>query len=452
MADHARSDDPAVQAQLDRFAQLSLGRDILGLERIALLLEAIGNPHLKLPPVLHVAGTNGKGSTCAFLRAAIEGAGLTAHAYTSPHLVRFNERIRVAGSLIEDAPLASVLAEVLDAAEATDIGPSFFEATTAAAFLAFSRTPADAAIIEVGLGGRLDATNIIPAPIVTGIAQLGLDHEAFLLDPDNGPDYPPLERIGFEKASIAKSGAPLVTMAYPKAVAARVAEVAVSVGAPLVAQAQGWDCAAQQGQLHYSDTHGALALPLPHLPGQHQCTNAGLAIAMLRHQSVLNIPEAAYHVAMGAAHWPARLQLLTPGPLTEHLPEADEIWLDGGHNPNAAEMIARFFQSRGQAPSKPDIILGMLANKDARTFLQILAPVVRSVTAVPILGHEHHSPEAVMAMATDTGIGETYSAPDVEAALNQLATARTGEKPRIAILGSLYLAGLVLQANGQLPD
>ena len=223
MADHARSDDPAVQAQLDRFAQLSPGRDILGLERIALLLEAIGNPHLKLPPVLHVAGTNGKGSTCAFLRAAIEGAGLTAHAYTSPHLVRFNERIRVAGSLIEDAPLASILAEVLDAAEAADIGPSFFEATTAAAFLAFSRTPADATIIEVGLGGRLDATNIIPAPIVTGIAQLGLDHEAFLLDPENGPAYPPLERIGFEKASIAKSGVPLVTMDYPKAVMARVA-------------------------------------------------------------------------------------------------------------------------------------------------------------------------------------------------------------------------------------
>lgn len=452
MADHARSDDPAVQAQLDRFAQLSPGRDILGLERIALLLAAIGNPHLKLPPVLHVAGTNGKGSTCAFLRAVIEGAGLTAHAYTSPHLVRFNERIRVAGTLINDAQLSSILAEVLDAAEAADIGPSFFEATTAAAFLAFSQTPADATIVEVGLGGRLDATNIIPDPIVTGIAQLGLDHEAFLLDPENGPAYPPLERIGFEKASIAKFGAPLVTMAYPKAVAARVAEVAVSVGAPLVAQTQGWDCATEQGQLHYRDAHGTLALPLPRLPGQHQCTNAGLAIAMLRHQSVLNIPEAAYQVAMGAASWPARLQLLAPGPLTEHLPEAEEIWLDGGHNPNAAEMIASFFERKSTGSTKPDIILGMLANKNARTFLQILAPVARSITAVPISGHEHHSPEALMAMATAVGIGETYAAPDVEAALNQLATARTGEKPRVAILGSLYLAGLVLQANAQLPD
>lgn len=452
MADHARSDDPAVQAQLGRFAQLSPGRDILGLERIALLLKAIGNPHLKLPPVLHVAGTNGKGSTCAFLRSAIEGAGLTAHAYTSPHLVRFNERIRVAGSLIEDAQLASVLAEVLDAAEAADIGPSFFEATTAAAFLAFSRTPADAAIIEVGLGGRLDATNILPAPIVTGIAQLGLDHEAFLLDPENGPAYPPLERIGFEKAGIAKSGTPLVTMAYPRAVAARVADVAAGVGAALVAQHQAWDCKAEQGQLHYRDAYGTLALPLPRLPGQHQCTNAGLAIAMLRHQSVLNIPDAAYQVAMGAASWPARLQLLTPGPLTAHLPKADEIWLDGGHNPNAAEMIASFFERKSAGSAKPDIILGMLANKDVRTFLHILAPVVRSITAVPIPGHEHHSPDSVTALATEAGISETRSAPDVETALDQLATARTGESPRVAILGSLYLAGLVLQANAQLPD
>jgi dihydrofolate synthase/folylpolyglutamate synthase len=405
-----------------------------------------------LPPVLHVAGTNGKGSTCAFLRAAIEGAGLTAHAYTSPHLVRFNERIRVAGSLIEDAQLASVLAEVLDAAEAADIGPSFFEATTAAALLAFSRTPAEAAIIEVGLGGRLDATNIIPAPIVTGVAQLGLDHEAFLLDPENGPAYPPLERIGFEKASIAKSGAPLVTMAYPKAVAARVAEVAAGVGVPLVAQTQGWDCTTEQGQLLYRDANGALVVPLPRLPGQHQWNNAGLAIAMLRHQSVLNIPETAYAKAMSAASWPARLQLLTPGPLTEHLPQAEEIWLDGGHNPNAAEMIASFFERRSAESAKPDIILGMLANKNARTFLQILAPVVRSITAVPISGHEHHGPEALMAMAKAVGIGETRSAADVETALDQLATARAGERPNVAILGSLYLAGLVLQANAQLPD
>jgi dihydrofolate synthase/folylpolyglutamate synthase len=200
MADHARSDDPTVQAQLDRFAQLSLGRDILGLERITELLGHLGNPHEHLPPVFHVAGTNGKGSTCAFLRSSIEAAGLTAHVYTSPHLVRFNERIRIAGKLIEDGELAALLTEVLDVAEAHAIGPSFFEATTAAAFIAFSRLPADACVVEVGLGGRLDATNVIARPLVCGIAQLGVDHQAFLGET--------LGEMATEKAGIAKRGVP----------------------------------------------------------------------------------------------------------------------------------------------------------------------------------------------------------------------------------------------------
>ncbi len=225
MADHATSTNPAVQAQLDRFAQLSPGRDILGLERIASLMAALGNPHQQLPPVFHVAGTNGKGSTCAFLRAAVEAAGLTAHVYSSPHLVRFNERIRVAGSLIADDVLASLLTEVLDAAQARGIGASFFEVTTAAAFLAFARTRADACIIEVGLGGRLDATNIIEHPAVCAVASLGIDHEAFLLAddadappetrPETGND--PLCRIAWEKAGIAKAGVPMVTQKYPAA-------------------------------------------------------------------------------------------------------------------------------------------------------------------------------------------------------------------------------------------
>ncbi|MFZ4746873.1 MAG: bifunctional folylpolyglutamate synthase/dihydrofolate synthase, partial [Sphingomonas sp.] len=204
MADHARSDDPAVQFQLDRFAQLSPGRDILGLERINALLALLDNPHHRLPPVFHVAGTNGKGSTCAFLRAALEAAGHIVHVYTSPHLVRFNERIRVAGRLIDDGALAPLLAEVLDAAQAHDLGPSFFEATTAAAFLAFSRTHADVCVIEVGLGGRLDATNVV-TPVVCGIAQVGIDHQAFLGDT--------LAEIAGEKAGIAKAGAPLVCLA-----------------------------------------------------------------------------------------------------------------------------------------------------------------------------------------------------------------------------------------------
>lgn len=445
MADHARSDDPAVQAQLDRFAQLSPGRDILGLERIERLLALLDNPQLDLPPVFHVAGTNGKGSTCAFLRTALEAAGRRVHAYTSPHLVRFNERIRVAGKLIPDKALAPLLAEVLDAAEADSLGPSFFEATTAAAFLAFSRTKADAAIIEVGLGGRLDATNIIPKPLICGIAQLGIDHEAFLLDPDNGPNFAPLERIGFEKAGIAKSGAPLVTMAYPEAVAARIADVAAEVGTPTFVQGRDWHCQMKGDALIYRDAKGSLRLPLPHMAGDHQLANAGLAIAMLRHQERISFRESAYTAAMERTTWPARMQRLTAGPYVDLVTPA-QLWLDGGHNPNAAEAIAATFL---RGPSV-DIVLGMLANKDAAEFLRIIAPVVRSVTAVPIPGHECHAPNDLTAMARAVGITTTATAPDVEAALRQIAS--TGGTRRVAILGSLYLAGVVLSENGPLPE
>ncbi len=289
MPDHASSSDPAVQAQLDRFAQLSPGRDILGLERISALMAALGNPHQNLPPVFHVAGTNGKGSTCAFLRAAIEAAGKTAHVYTSPHLVRFNERIRVAGKLIEDASLALLLAEVLDAAEAHNIGSSFFEVTTAAALLAFARTPGDACIIEVGLGGRLDATNIIEAPAVCGIASLGIDHEAFLLAPEEGTPDDPLTRIGWEKAGIAKPGVPLVTQHYPEKVTATIAAHAAKVGAPLIARKIDWDAAVYDGKIAYRDAQGSLKLPLPRMAGSHQVDNAALAVAMLRHQKAVEI-------------------------------------------------------------------------------------------------------------------------------------------------------------------
>lgn len=443
MADHARSDDPAVQAQLDRFAQLSPGRDILGLERIALLLEALGNPQDRLPPVFHVAGTNGKGSTCAFLRSALEADRYKVHAYTSPHLVRFNERVRVAGKLIEDKSLAPLLAEVLDVAEAEQLGPSFFEATTAAAFLAFSRTPADAAIIEVGLGGRLDATNIISTPLICGIAQLGLDHEAFLLDPTNGPAFPPLERIAFEKAGIAKSGAPLVTMAYPDAVAARVSDVAHQNGTAAVEQGRDWHCTQKGDHFVYRDGKGSLRLPLPHMAGDHQVANAGLAIAMLRHQSRIKLRDFAFEAAMSRTQWPARMQRLTSGPYVDLVAPA-QLWLDGGHNPNAAEAIAATFR-RGPAV---DIIVGMLANKDAAEFLRIIAPVVRSVKAVPIPGHECHAPEALAEMARTAGIETTSTAPDVEAALRQMPVTTR----RVAILGSLYLAGVVLNENGPLPD
>ncbi|MEE9433497.1 MAG: folylpolyglutamate synthase/dihydrofolate synthase family protein [Sphingorhabdus sp.] len=439
MPDHAQSDSPAVQSQLDRFAQLSPGRDVLGLERIAALMNALGNPHQKLPPVFHVSGTNGKGSTCAFLRAAIEAAGMSAHVYTSPHLVRFNERIRVAGKLIEDEALAPLLAEVLDAAEKHDIGPSFFEATTAAALLGFSRTPADACILEVGLGGRLDATNIVERPAVCGISSLGIDHESFLLTPEDGTPDDPLTRIGWEKAGIAKAGAPLVVGHYPAAVNAIIADHAATVSAPLLARKKDWDAAIYEGRIAYRDAKGALKLPLPRMAGLHQADNAALAIAMLRHQSAIQIPEAALAAAMEWTLWPARLQLLEQGPLADTLAAETEIWLDGGHNVGAGKALAEHFGSA--AENSLHLIIGMLAGKDPAAIVAPLNGKLASITVLPVTGHAHHEVEAFGSNARQAG--------DLHEALKSLAI-KPGEL--VLIAGSLYLAGEALLANGQLPD
>jgi dihydrofolate synthase/folylpolyglutamate synthase len=242
---------------------LSPGRDVLGLERILAILARLDNPQNKLPPVFHVAGTNGKGSTCAFLRAAIEAGGLKIHVYTSPHLVRFNERIRLAGKLIEDEYLAELLARVLDIS--ADINPSFFEATTAAAFIAFAETPADACILEVGLGGRLDATNVVSRPVATGIAELGIDHEGFLLAPEAGAPDDPMIRIAWEKAGIAKKNAPLLTQKYAAEMLHVIADHAADIGAQHFPRGEEWDAAVYEGQLHYKDARGKFNLPLPAL-------------------------------------------------------------------------------------------------------------------------------------------------------------------------------------------
>ncbi len=414
MADHARSDHPAVQAQLDRFAQLSPGRDILGLERITALLAALGNPHLALPPVFHVAGTNGKGSTCAFLRAMLEAAGHRVHVYTSPHLVRFNERMRLTGTLIEDAALAPLLAEVLDAAERESLGPSFFEATTAAAFLAFARAPADACVIEVGLGGRLDATNVIARPLVCGIAQLGVDHQAFL-----GDDA---VTIAGEKAGIAKAGVSLVTLAYPAAEAARVDGVAALVGAPVLALGRDWVAA---------EYNTALA-------GAFQNQNAALAIEMLRQQRTLTVSDEAIRHGLANTRWPARLQRLKPGPLVR---AGHEVWLDGCHNPAAAERIAAHF-----ADGRPlHIICGILANKDAVGILAPFAAVARAMTAVPIVDHDHHAPDDLVAIGMRLRIESRAACTVTEALAIQSC-------PRVLIMGSLYLASIVLALNEEWPD
>ncbi len=442
MADHARSDHAEVQRQLGRLDTLSPGRDILGLERIRELLSRLSNPEQRLPLVFHVAGTNGKGSTCAFLRAALEAAGYKVHVYTSPHLVRFNERIRLAGRLIEDEALACYLGRVLDVAG--DMAPSFFEVTTAAAFLAFAEVRADACVIEVGLGGRLDATNVISAPVATGVAQLGMDHQAFL------GDRP--EQIAAEKAGIAKAGVPLLTQRYPPRMAEAVARVASTAGADLRPRGSSWDADAAHGQLHYRDADGLLDLPLPRLAGAHQSQNAGLAIAMLRHQSAITIPPSALRAAMGWAEWPARMQQLAPGPLRDLLPKDAELWLDGGHNPAAARAVADHLRAAVPAGKPLHLVMGLLANKDATGVLRAFAGRHATLHAVPVPHHEHHAPADLALQAKHVGL-TAMPAGSVAEALGWIGRhADRAEPPFVLILGSLYLAGEVLRANDQMPE
>lgn len=436
MADFARSENPAVQAQLDRLALLFPGGDRLGLERITRLLERLGRPQDRLPPVLHVAGTNGKGSACAYLRAAIEASGLAVHMFTSPHLVRFNERIRIAGRLIEDSPLAGLLGEVLDASDG--IEPSFFEATTAAALLAFSRQGADACIVEVGLGGRLDATNILERPLVCGITTLGIDHQQFL--------GRRLSDIAAEKAGIAKAGVPLVTQAYPRKIAARIGEIAADKGAHWLPRGERWDATVREGKLRYRDKQGALELPPPRLPGRHQAMNAALAIAMLRHQQELAVPPAALVAAMGWADWPARMQKLGDGPLSRLLPEGSELWVDGGHNASAARAIAAFARRHFDDGRRLVLVFASLASKDPEGILSPFVGIAPEVRTVPIADHEFHEPRDLARLARSMGF-HSVAHELLKDALRSI------ERPsRVLLFGSLYLAGEALAANGQAPD
>lgn len=410
--DFGTSPHPGVQAQLDRLAALSVPQGRLGLETIRTLLARLGDPHRRLPPTFHVAGTNGKGSTCAFLRAMLEAEGYRVHVTTSPHLVRYNERIRVAGTLIEDERLAALLEQVLDAG--ADLNPSFFEVTIAAAFTEFARIPADACVVEVGLGGRFDATNVLGPEVLAacGIAALGLDHERFLLAPEEGVPTEPMARIAFEKAGIAKPGVPLVTIAQPMLEMASLRTVAERVGAPVIVASPAPDC------------------PLA-LPGAHQRTNAGLAIAMLRAQARLPVSVAAITKGMRDARWPARLQRLSPGPLTG----SREVWLDGGHNPSAGQALADHF-----AGLRFHLIIGMIAGKDPAALVQPLADNSASISAVPVPTHEWHPARAFGPQAR--------ALPDVPAALAALPE----DGLPVLIAGSLYLAGEVLRLNNELPD
>ena len=431
MKDFATSDDPRVQAQLDRLSKLSLPQGRLGLETIRGLLAQLGDPQMRLPPVFHVAGTNGKGSTCAYLRAMLEAGGKVVHAAIKPHLVRYNERIRIAGELVSDQLLAELLEEVLDASDGLD--PSFFEITTAATFLAFARHPADACVIEVGLGGRFDATNVMERPAACGIATLGIDHEAFLLVPEDGAPEEPLVRIAFEKAGIARPGSPLVTQAYPEAVELEIERRAGLAGAPLHMRGRDWGASVDE-TIEYRDRHGELSLPLPALPGRHQGDNAALAVAMLRHQDFVTVSPEAMAKGLREAKWPARLQLLGKGPLTALAPE-HEVWLDGGHNADAGLAIGRHF-----ARQPLHLVIGMLANRYPAAIMEPLGGRLLSVTAVPIEGSDSHGADAYEP--------EAKWAESVEQALRDLP----GDGAPVLIAGSLYLAGKVLAANGEIPD
>jgi dihydrofolate synthase/folylpolyglutamate synthase len=385
--DFARSTDAAVQAQLDRLPGLAPPGDRLGLERIAALLDRLGRPQNSLPPVFHVAGTNGKGSTVAFLRAALEASGQRVHVFTSPHLVRFNERIRIAGELIDDAGLAAILAEVLD--KSGGIEPSFFEVATAAAFVAFARTPADATLLEVGLGGRLDATNIVEHPLVTGISSVALDHQHYL-----GPDIASIAR---EKAGIAKPGIPLVSVAQSAEAEKAIADIATERGAPLLVEGRDWNLDPDLS---------------PGLAGAHQRQNAGLAWAMLSAQDALTVPRSVFLTAIRDAHWPARFQQLRDGPLTN----GRATWIDGAHNAAAAAALAAILAERGPM----HVVLGILANKDADAIVAALAPHALSLTFVPVPDHAHHDPDE---LARSFG---GRAAPSVEQAVKAVHAAFIG--------------------------
>ena len=415
-------------AILERLLSLHPKRIDLTLDRLHRLLAALGHPERSLPPVVHVAGTNGKGSTLAMVRAGLEAAGERVHAYTSPHLARFHERIRLGGALIAEDALAALLAECEAANDGQPI--TFFEITTAAALLAFSRAPADRLLLEVGLGGRLDATNVVDRPAACAIAPVSMDHEAFLGDT--------LGAIAAEKAGILKRGVPCVVARQDDAALAVIEDRAARVGAPLRVHGQHWHVGTEHGRLVFQDEDGLLDLPLPALPGPHQIDNAGTALALLRTLGAGD-PEA----AVTRAAWPARMQRLTGHPLNALAPEA-ELWLDGGHNPAAGAALAETLAAL--PPRETHLICGLLDTKDAAGYLRPLAARAAGLRAVSIPGETATIPAADLARTARGAGHDAAEAPSVEAA----ATAIAARAPaaRILICGSLYLAGHVLRMEG----
>lgn len=401
----------------------------LTLDRVWRLLAALDNPQDKLPPVIHIAGTNGKGSTQAMIRAGLEGWGKSVHAYTSPHLARFHERIRLAGELISEPHLTEVLDECYEKNGGENI--TYFEITTVAGLLAFSRTAADYTLLEVGLGGRMDATNVI-TPELSVITPISIDHEQFLGNT--------LAKIAAEKAGIIKRGVPVVVGPQPEEAMEVIEATAARLGAPLIAYGQQWHVTQERGRLVFQDERGLLDLPLPALLGAHQVQNAGAALAALRH---LGADEAACEAAMVNAEWPARMQRLKTGPLAEAAPEA-ELWLDGGHNAAAGIALAEVLAGLPERPTH--LICGMLNTKDVGGYMRPLAAQAASLTAVSIPDEVNTLPASETEAAARAAGIEARSAGDVMAALQAIAA--HDPQARVLICGSLYLAGHILRENG----
>lgn len=421
MKEVIRSADPRIAALIARQATQSRDSDQLGLERVAALLDRLGRPQDRLPPVIHVAGTNGKGSTIAFLRAGLEAAGYRVHAFTSPHLVRYNERIRLAGRLIDDNRLDRLMGKVLDAND--DIGASLFEVNTAVAFLAFNEVPADVVLLEVGLGGRLDATNIVERPLVTAIASLGLDHADFLGDT--------IEQVAAEKAGIAKGGVPLVCLAQPPEAKAVTIEKAAATNAPLLLEGRDWDLDATL---------------VPTLPGVHQLRNANLAWTILTAQSLLSVAIDDFRAGLANASWPARLQQLHDGPLVDALAPGSELWIDGGHNPEAARLVADHIRLEWNDGLPLALLFASLASKDSEGVLRPFVGLADQVVTLPIDGHDCRDPADLAAMARQLGFDASPRA-SIPDALSAITTSS-----RVLIFGSLYLAGEALALNGTVID
>jgi dihydrofolate synthase/folylpolyglutamate synthase len=421
---------PSSDVILERMMTLHPKVIDLTLGRVERLLSALGNPERRIPPVVHVAGTNGKGSTQAMIRAGLEAGGDLVHAYTSPHLARFHERIRLAGELISEDLLTQLLDECVTANGGEEI--TFFEITTCAAFLAFARVPADWTLLEVGLGGRLDATNVVDHPRLTIITPVSLDHQAFLGDT--------VAAIAGEKAGIIKRGAPVIVGPQTDEALAVIEARAARMGASVLAFGQHWHVGEDRGRLIFQDERGLLDLALPNLPGPHQIQNAGAAIAALRH---LGRDEAACEAAVTRAEWPARMQRLQRGPLVEMAPKV-ELWLDGGHNPAGGEAIAATLAR--MPPRETHLVCGMLNTKDVRGYMAPLSPHVRRLHAVSIPGEKNSLPAEVTQEAARSAGIEAVTAGSVADALAGITA--TSPEARVLICGSLYLAGTILRDNG----